>query len=89
MDQYATKYWIYFYEEDGGSPVTVKLGTKLTAGKEVAGVTIGAEFSGNIEFYVGGKDDQFGFLEIHNHSASGRVSCDPPKGNCEVDIVQN
>lgn len=89
MDRYATNYWIYFYEEDGGDPFKVTLGAKVTVGKEVAGVTVGAEFSGNIEFYVGGKDDQFGFLEIHNHSASGRVSCDPPKGNCEVDIVQN
>ncbi len=90
MTKYATNYWIYFYEEDGGNQVTIKLGSKLWVGNPTdSTVGVGGEVSVNVEFSVGGRDDGFGFLEVFNHThteLTDGIDINPPKGSARVVI---
>jgi hypothetical protein len=90
MTKNASNYWIYFYEEDGGTPIKVTVGAKIWVGNpQDSGTGVGGEVSANIEFSVGGRDDRFGFYEVYNHTLtrmSNGIDIQPAKGEARVII---
>jgi hypothetical protein len=91
MTKYASNYWIYFYEEDGGNPIEITIGTKLWIGNPMAGATTpaGGEVSVTLKYTVDTRDDKFGFYEVYNHSLTNLtngIDIQPPKGQARAII---
>lgn len=81
-------YLIYFYEEDGGNPVTVDLGVKAffgyKAGSGKIPGTAGAHVEANalISFSIRARDDKMGVIEInHNEFLGFKYKIPTPKGS--------
>lgn len=91
----ALNYLIYFYEEDGGSPVEVNLGAKIFCGYKKGDTgspgTAGAhvEVSTAVKFSIGGRDDKMGVIEVHHDEPLGfRYYIPTPKGTAYCYINQ-
>lgn len=96
FSEHAWNYLIYFYEEDGGSPVTVNLGAKVFFGYKKGqdggpSATAGShiEASASISFSIGGRDDKMGLIEINHDEPLGfKYTIPVPRGRAHCYINQ-